>query len=141
MSIQGMKAVEIGAGVTSAEIPGSLLHDPILPAPGGFRRPSNNAGGIEGGMTNGEPVLATVTMKPIPSLRKPLASVDLDSGKAEDAVCERSDVCSVPAASVVGESMLALVMLDALLEKVGGDSLKEVAHSLAHCRRGWNEGE
>lgn len=136
MSVPGIKAVEVGAGTAAAALPGSRFHDAILPGPGGLRRGGNNAGGIEGGISNGQPVVVRVTMKPIPSLRRPLPSVDLETGEAREAVYERSDVCSVPAASVVGEAMAALVLLDALLEKTGGDTLEEVEAALeAHRRR------
>jgi chorismate synthase len=136
MAIQGMKAVEIGAGVSSAEARGSAFQDPILP---GGRRPTNRAGGIEGGISNGQPVCVQVTMKPIPSLPRPLPSVDLETGEACEAVYERSDTCAVPAASVVGEAVTALVLLDALLEKTGGDSLPEVRDALGRFQRfpGW----
>lgn len=125
MSIQAMKAVEIGAGVDAATLPGSDLHDPILPAaPPGlpWMRPSNRAGGIEGGMTNGMPLVCRVTMKPIPTLRRPLPSVDLRSGEVVDAAKQRTDSCSVSPASVVAQSAVALVLLDAILQRFGGDT-------------------
>jgi chorismate synthase len=131
MSIQGVKGVEIGLGFEGAGRPGSEVHDPIVRAPdrprtGGLGRASNRAGGLEGGITTGEPLVVRGAMKPISTLRKPLASVDLRDGSAAEAAVERSDVCAVPAAAVVGEAMVALVLADAVLEKFGGDSLAEV---------------
>jgi chorismate synthase len=131
MSIQAMKGVEIGLGFEASRLRGSQLHDEIETAPesklsGGFRRRTNRAGGLEGGMTNGEPLTLRVAMKPLSTLMKPLTSVDLDTGEAAAAVRERSDVTAVPAAGVVGESMVAVVLADALREKFGGDSLAEM---------------
>ncbi len=131
MAIQGIKAVEIGAGVLGAELRGSQFHDHILPGGG---RTTNRAGGLEGGMTNGQPVCVRATMKPIPSVRQALPSYDLETGEAVPAVYERSDVCSVPAASRVGLASVALVLADALLEKTGGDALPEVLVNLAGVR-------
>ena len=126
MSIPAIKAVEIGLGVEVGERPGSEVHDEIFWEGGGYRRGSNNAGGPEGGVTNGEPVVIRATMKPIPTLRKPLRSVDMRTKAPMDAHFERSDACAVPAASVVGEAMTALVLADAFLEKFGGDSVEEI---------------
>jgi chorismate synthase len=131
MSIQAIKGVEIGVGFEGARRPGSAVHDPIVPAPdkprtGGLGRSSNRAGGLEGGVTTGEPLRLLAAMKPISTLRKRLPSVDLRDGSIGDAAVERSDVCAVPAAGVVGEAMTALVLADAFLEKFGGDSLSEV---------------
>ena len=126
MSIQAMKGVEIGRGFGMAGGKGSELMDEIYYKGGRFCRKTNNAGGIEGGMTNGMPVVIRVGMKPIPTLRKPLMSVDINTKKPFSAAYERSDVCAVPAAGVVGEAMAALVIADAFLEKFGGDSQKEV---------------
>ena len=131
MSIHGIKGVELGLGFEGARRMGSRVHDPIHPAPGdrppsGYARPSNRAGGLEGGVTTGEPLLIRAAMKPISTLRKRLPSVDLRDGSVADAAVERSDVCSVPAAAVVGEAMAALVVADALIEKFGGDSLAEM---------------
>jgi chorismate synthase len=135
LSIQAMKAVEIGLGFEAAERPGSLMHDEIAldsskRRTGGFRRSHNHAGGLEGGMTTGEPLVVRVAMKPLSSLTRPLASVDLATGQRADAIRERSDVCAVPAAAVVGEAMLSLVIADALREKLGGDSLLEMRRNL-----------
>ncbi|NIR46538.1 MAG: chorismate synthase [Gemmatimonadetes bacterium] len=131
MSIQAMKGVEIGLGFDAARLPGSQVHDEIEADPtrrlsGGFRRRTNRAGGLEGGMTNGEPVTVRVAMKPLSTLMRPLRSVDLDSGQPAEAVRERSDVTAVPAAGIVGEAMVALVLADAMREKFGGDSLREM---------------
>jgi len=131
MSIQAMKGVEIGLGFEAARRPGSRVHDEIERAgdaarTGGFRRTSNSAGGLEGGITTGEAVVVRVAMKPLSTLMKPLRSVDLRTGDRADAVRERSDVVALPAAGVVGEAMLAIVLADAMLEKFGGDSLGEM---------------
>ncbi|MCG6987941.1 MAG: chorismate synthase [Gemmatimonadetes bacterium] len=131
MSVQAVKGVEIGLGFEGARRPGSEVHDPIVRAEdavrsGGLGRVSNRAGGLEGGVTTGQPVVVRGAMKPISTLRKPLASVDLRDGSAGAAAVERSDVCAVPAAAVVAESMVALVLADALMEKLGGDSMTEV---------------
>jgi chorismate synthase len=149
LSIQAVKGVEIGEAFQGSVRFGSQVHDAIVAAPhrprtGGLGRASNRAGGLEGGVTTGEAILVRGAMKPISTLRKPLASVDLRSGEATDAAVERSDVCAVPAAGVVGESMVALVLADALLEKFGGDSMSEVRRNfesyLTHINnRGFKE--
>jgi chorismate synthase len=130
MSIPAIKAVGIGRGPAVAEVPGSKVHDEILPgpetAPIPLRRPTNNAGGLEGGITNGEDLRVTAYMKPISTLMKPLRSVDLTTMTESPAAVERSDVCAVPAAAVVGEAMVAIVLADALIEKFGGDSVEEL---------------
>ncbi len=127
MSIQAMKAVEIGLGVESAKRLGSQVHDEIGYDPErGFFRYSNNLGGTEGGITNGMPIVVRVSMKPIPTLKNPLRSVDIETKEELKAGKERTDVVAVPAASVVGEAMLAIVLADALLEKIGGDFMEEV---------------
>ncbi len=131
MSIHAIKGVEIGAGFAGAGRPGSRVHDEIVRDDaaangGGFARTSNRAGGLEGGVTTGSPVVVRVAMKPISTLMRPLRTVDLRSGEVGEAVRERSDVCAVPAAAVVGEAMVALVLADACLEKFGGDSLTEL---------------
>jgi chorismate synthase len=130
MSIQAMKGVEVGMGFETAARPGSEVHDPIHYIGGRFSRPSNHAGGIEGGNTNGEPVVARAAMKPIPTLARPLASVDLETKESFDAQKERTDSCAVPAAAVVAEAALAFVLADALLDKTGGDSMDEVLRNL-----------
>ena len=133
MSIPAIKAVGIGMGPQVAYVPGSRVHDEIVPggsgAPTGIRRPTNNAGGLEGGVTNGEDVRVTGYMKPISTLMTPLRSVDLTTMTESPATVERSDVCAVPAAAVVGEAMVAFVLADALVEKFGGDSIEELLTS------------
>lgn len=135
MSIQAVKGVDLGIGFEGATRPGSEVHDPIVPAEdrprsGGIGRASNRAGGLEGGVTTGEPLRVQGAMKPISTLRRRLPSVDLRDGSVGDAAVERSDVCAVPAAGVVGEAMVALVLADAVLEKFGGDSVGEVRRNL-----------
>jgi len=131
VSIQAIKAMEIGDGVSAAGRPGTRVHDPIVrdddrARAGGMGRASNRAGGLEGGVTTGEPLVVRGFMKPISTLRNRLPSVDLRDGSEADAATERSDVSAVPAAAVVGEAMVALVLADAFLEKFGGDSMEEV---------------
>lgn len=125
MSINAVKGVEIGAGFSLANLPGSQSHDIIERAGRKWHHETNRAGGIEGGITNGEPVVVKAVVKAIPTLAKPLPSVDLKTGESVVAHVERSDVCVVPAAGVIGESMLAIVLADAVLEKFGGDHIKE----------------
>ncbi|MBW8773297.1 MAG: chorismate synthase, partial [Gemmatimonadetes bacterium] len=136
MSIPAVKGVEIGLGFTAARRPGSEVHDPIVAAPtdpaaGGYRRLSNHAGGLEGGMTTGEPLVVRVAMKPIATLMTPLATVDLTTGAAAQAQSERSDVTAVPAMGVIAEALVCLVLADAVLEKFGGDSLVELRRNVA----------
>lgn len=130
MSINAVKGIEVGSGFAFARIKGSQAHGAIEPSLTGeglpWRHSSNYAGGIEGGMSNGEAILLQAVIKPIATLSNPLPSVDLRNGESGKAHYERSDVCVVPAAGVIGEAMLALVLADALLEKFGGDSLKEI---------------
>ncbi len=127
MSIPAIKGVEIGMGFFAADCFGSEVHDPIrAKRGGGFLRLRNNAGGLEGGTTNGEPIVVRVAMKPISTLSKPLESVDLTTGKKAEAAVERSDTCAVPAAAVVGEAMMIIELAKAFREKFGGDSLEEV---------------
>jgi chorismate synthase len=136
-SIQAVKAVAIGAGFSAAETPGSAFHDEIFfSRESGLHRGSNRAGGVEGGLSNGSEIRAEAIVKPIPTLLHPLRSVDLKTKEAVQASVERSDVCVVPAAAVVGEAMLSLVLADALLEKIGGDSLPEFLEHLEGSRRG-----
>ncbi len=131
MSIPAIKAVEIGDGCASARQPGSVVHDPIgYDATGRrFTRSSNHAGGIEGGITNGEPLVCRGFMKPIATLRHPLPSVDVVTKERVDATVERSDVCAVAAAAMVGEAMIALTLADAVLDKHGGDSMRELVRN------------
>ena len=137
MSIHAVKAVAIGEGFAGGVTRGSLFHDEILWDAGtGLERPTNRAGGLEGGVTNGEEVRALAVVKPIPTLLIALRSVDLATKEPQKASVERSDTCVVPAAGVVAEAMLALVLADALLEKTGGDSLDEVLAHLEATRAG-----
>ena len=126
MSVNAFKGVEIGAGFASSAAFGSELHDEILYENDKIVRASNNAGGIEGGMSNAQPIHVKVSMKPISTLIKPLRSIDLTNMEPKLAHKERTDSCAVPAASIIGESMLAIVLADALLEKFGGDSMKQL---------------
>ena len=133
MSIHAAKGVEIGGGFAVAAGPGSEAHDVIVPEAQWDKRPwrrsSNRAGGLEGGMTNGEDVVVRGALKPISTLSKPLPSADLHTGEEIQAHYERSDVCTVPAAGVIGEAMVAFVLAGAMLEKFGGDSLAETLRS------------
>ncbi len=133
MSVQAVKGVEIGMGFASAGLSGSKVHDPIAYDPKrkdtptlGFVRPTNNAGGLEAGMTNSQPVVVRAAMKPISTLAQPLESVNLETKKPESASYERSDVCAVPAASCIVENVVAFEIARAMVEKFGGDSLKEM---------------
>lgn len=135
MSIQAMKGVEFGMGFDAARRPGSLVHDVIesdlnATRGGGYKRASNRAGGIEGGMTTGGPLIARVAMKPLSTLMRPMQTVNLQTGEPGAAVTERSDVVALAAAAVVGEAMVAIVIADALLEKFGGDSMSELRRNL-----------
>jgi len=128
LSIPAFKAVEIGEANASLAAFGSAVHDAILPqsdGDGSLARGSNRAGGLEGGMTNGQPVVVRGVMKPIATLRQPLPSVELSTGEAAAGGYERSDVCAISAASVVAESMVAVVLADAVLQRVGGESVTE----------------
>ena len=138
MSIPAVKGVEIGLGFEAARRPGSAVHDPIVSGSAavadpraGFRRVGNNAGGLEGGMTTGEPLVVRVAMKPISTLMSPLKTVNLATGAEANAQSERSDVTAVPAMGVIAEALVALVLADAMLEKFGGDSLGEIRRNLA----------
>ena len=127
MSIQAIKGVDFGAGFGSASLKGSLVHDEIFYSKAkGFYRKTNNAGGIEGGMTNGEDIVLRAAMKPISTLKKPLSTVDIRTKRAVKATVERSDVCAVPAAAVIGEAVSAIEIANAMLEKFGGDSVTEM---------------
>ena len=131
MAIPAMKGVEFGLGFETARKRGSRVHDVIREAKDGtLRRPTNRAGGLEGGMSNGQPLVVRVAMKPLSTLRRPLESVDLQKGGRSDAHFERSDVTAVPAASVIAEAVVAIVLAQAMLEKFGGDSLTELHGNL-----------
>jgi len=136
MSIHAIKAVEIGDGLLAGRSRGSEVHDPIAydAAAHSFTRPTNHAGGLEGGITNGEPVVCRAVMKPIATLRRALPSVDVRTKEPFEAAFERSDICAVAAASVVGEAMVALTLADALLEKLGGDSMRELTDNARAMR-------
>src|SRR5262249_30364432 len=138
MSIHAVKAVSLGAGFRGGDTPGSAFHDEILfDDARGVVRPSNRAGGLEGGITTGEELPPKAVVKPIPTLLIPLRSIDLRTKEPQTASVERSDTCVVPAAGVVGEAMVAFVLADALLEKFGGDSLTELLEHLEATRRLW----
>jgi chorismate synthase len=137
MSIPAVKGVEIGLGFSASRLPGSQTHDELGRAPdgaarraGGFVRATNRAGGLEGGITTGEPLVARLAMKPLATMMQPLASVDLETGAAAKAQAERSDVTAVPAMAVIAEAMAALVLADAYADKFGGDSLSEMRRNI-----------
>lgn len=135
ISIPAIKGVEFGDGFTCAARPGSQVHDEIRhDAEKGYWRPTNRAGGVEGGMSNGETLVVRAAMKPIPTLMRPLSSVDLDTREVVDASKERSDVCAVPAAAVVAEAEVAFVLADAYLRKFGQDSLHDILGALEAYR-------
>jgi chorismate synthase len=135
MSIPAVKGVEVGIGFEAARRAGSDVHDEIVGAPGetrtgNVRRRTNRAGGLEGGMTTGEPLIVRVAMKPISTLMRPLGTIEIGTGAAAEAVAERSDVTAVPAMGVIAEAMMAFVLAGAFLEKFGGDSLGETRRNL-----------
>lgn len=134
MAIPAVKGVEVGLGFRLAEVDGSQAQDEIV-AEGGLRRRTNRAGGLEGGMTNGEEILLRVAMKPIPTLRRPLASVDIRDGRPRSAHVERGDVCAVPAAVVVAEALTAWTVAQALAEQFGGDQARELRERVTAFRR------
>ncbi len=136
MSVQAVKGVEIGIGFASAGLPGSAVHDEIFyNKERGFYRTTNRAGGIEGGITNGEPLIVRGAMKPIPTLMRPLASVDIQSKQPLQAAVERSDVCAVPAAAVVGEAMVALTLAESLLERFSADHVRDLISAVELYRQ------
>lgn len=140
MSIQAVKGVGIGEGFDLAGLPGSEAHDEIFHSPErGWHRETNRAGGLEGGMTNGEPLVVRAAMKPLPTLTKPLRSVDIATLEPAAALRERTDSCTVPAAGVVGEAMVALVLAGAALAKLGGDHVDDTRAALRAYREriGW----
>ena len=139
-SIQAAKGVAFGAGFDLPELPGSQAHDEIFNEGGDYVRHTNRAGGLEGGMTTGEPLVARVAMKPIPTLTKPLRSVDIETGEPAQALRERTDSCVVPAAGVVGEAMLAYVLADAYLRKFGGDHVDDTREAVERYKEriGWH---
>lgn len=140
MSIHAIKGVEVGGGIGLSSLPGSEVHDEVFPGPVlenlllgkfalPFHRETNRAGGLEGGMTNGEPLVVRAAMKPIPTQSTPLRTVTVDRWEPTSAHRERSDVCAVPAASVVAEAMVAIVLADAFLEKFGGDAMRDILYN------------
>jgi chorismate synthase len=140
LSIQAMKAVSIGDGYEVAGLPGSQAHDEIFYSDErGYYRETNHAGGVEGGITTGDPVVVRGSMKPLPTLTKPLRSVDIDTHEPAQALRERTDSCTVPAAGVVGEAMVAFVLADAYRQKFGGDHIDDVKAAVAAYeeRIGW----
>jgi chorismate synthase len=143
LSIQAVKAVSIGDGLEVAGLPGSQAHDEIFydEGRGGYWRETNRAGGVEGGMTTGEPLVVRGAMKPLPTLTKPLRSVDIATHEPAQALRERTDSCTVPAAGVVAEAMVAFVLADAYRRKFGGDHIDDVREAVAAYRRriGWPE--
>ncbi len=126
MSIQAIKGVEIGEAFENARRPGRDVHDQIYAGEQGLERRTNRAGGLEGGVTNGQPLIVRAAMKPISTTINPLQTVDVATGEAASTQYQRSDFCAVPAAGVVGEAMVAWVLAEALHEKLGGDSLEEM---------------
>lgn len=135
MSIPALKGVEIGDGFVSAATPGSAAHDEIVRIDGSLSRETNRAGGVEGGMSNGQPIRVRAAMKPISTLMQPLRTVDMTTGEPDQAVRERSDVCAVPAAAVVGEQMVAFVLASELMRKFGGDSVDDFTLAVEHYRK------
>jgi chorismate synthase len=135
MSIPAIKGVELGGGFALASLPGSRVHDEIVwDAARGYARATNRAGGVEGGMSTGEPIVLRAAMKPIATLRAPLRTVELGSHRPVEARVERSDVCAVPAAGVVAEAMVALTLADAVLERFGGAIVPELQAAVAAAR-------
>jgi chorismate synthase len=129
MGIQAIKAVEVGDGLETARRRGSAAHDEIEIGEAGLRRRTSRSGGVEGGMSTGEPLRVRAAMKPISTVPRALDTVDVSSGQPAQAIAQRSDVCAVPAAGIVAEAMVALVLADAALEKFGGDSVVETARN------------
>ena len=136
MSIQSVKGVEFGDGFATAARQGSKAHDEIVLRGGAIGRRTQRAGGVEGGMSTGEPIRVRAAMKPFSTVPKPLATVDLATGTEAVAIKQRTDVCAVPAGGVVGEAAVALVLADAVLEKFGGDSLPETQGNLQRYLEG-----
>jgi chorismate synthase len=132
VSIQAMKGVEIGDAFANARLPGSAVHDELRVDEGSYRRETNRAGGIEGGMSNGEPIVVRVAMKPLPTLMKPLRSARLDTHEPADALVERSDTTAIAAAAVVGEAVVAFELARCVREKFGGDSTGDLLAAYAH---------
>ena len=140
MSIPAFKAVEFGDGISAASTVGSMVHDEMFPNKNGVARKSNHAGGVEGGMTNGESLVVRGFMKPIPTLMKQLGTIDVTTGKETVAVNERSDTCAVAAASVVAESMVKWVLATAIIEKFSSDTVKDLTSSVEQYKKRISEG-
>lgn len=134
MSIPAIKGVEVGDGFDVATAPGSSAHDEIVRVDGEISRETNRAGGVEGGMSNGQPLRVRAAMKPISTLMQPLKTVDMSTGEPDQAVRERSDVCAVPAAAVVGEQMVAFILATEMLRKFGGDTLEDLTSAVTSYR-------
>jgi len=134
MSIPAIKGVEVGDGFDSAGTPGSRAHDEIVRIDGVISRETNRAGGVEGGMSNGQPIAVRGAMKPISTLMQPLRTIDMSTGQADQAVRERSDVCAVPAAGVVGEQMVAFVLASEFSRKFGGDTVDDLVTAVDSYR-------
>jgi chorismate synthase len=134
LSVQAVKAIALGAGLEVAGLPGSSAHDAIALGPGGVSRPTNRAGGVEGGVSNGEEIVLRAFMKPIATLRTAMPSFDMATGEAVQAAYERSDVTAVPACGVILEAMVAFVLARALLAKFGGDHVDDTRAALEHFR-------
>lgn len=134
LGIPAIKGVEIGPAFANSRLPGTRVHDPIRLADGHLVRPTNRAGGIEGGMSNGQPIVVRAAMKPIPTTRTPQPSVDLARWQEADTVYRRSDTCAVPAASVIAAAGVAWVLAEAVIECCGGDRVEQVAARLKECR-------
>jgi chorismate synthase len=131
MSIQAIKGVEIGMGFDAARVSGSNVHDEIFHTKArGYYRKTNRAGGIEGGMSNGEPLIIRAAMKPIATLYRPLKTVDIMTKKPVAAAIERSDICRVPSAAVIGEAMVCIELAKVMVEKFGSDSLREITRNV-----------
>ena len=139
MGVQAIKGVEIGDGFLEAERPGSEAHDEMVVEDGHIARVSNRAGGIEGGMSNGQPIIVRAAMKPIPSIPKALRTVDVLTGEAGQAINQRSDSTAVPAAAVVAEAMVRLTIAKYALEKFGGDSVEETRRNCESYLASWPE--
>jgi chorismate synthase len=135
MAIPGVKGVELGLGFGVVERPGSAVHDVVDTEDAGWRRVSNRAGGIEGGISNGEPIVVRAAQKPVSTLRSPLPSVDMATGQSGRAHIERSDVTVLARAAIVGEAMVALVLADQLLHSFGGDTIGDLRAAVARRRR------
>jgi chorismate synthase len=137
MSIQAVKAVSLGLGAQGGELPGSEFHDAIVPGAQEqtLTRPTNRAGGLEGGMTNGMPVVARAVMKPIATMRKALPSINIETGEPQSAHFERSDITAVPACGVICEAMLCIVLVQAILDKFGHDSFLEIQRAMQAYRQ------